>query len=201
MKSHFSGNLITFEVEQASLRNTERALGRFRDQAPRVLKNAVNKTARQAKTDLATEAQKTYVVKKTRFAKAMKQKNATQAVPVAVIHITGEQLELKDFKVSPASYRPNNRPKVLKAKGLVSSSLKPLETSAGKAFTMKFSNGHVSVVQRRTGNRLPVKKLMSSSIPVMTGNEKRVYGIVKPNIEKNLLDNLHAEIEKVKQSG
>lgn len=166
----------------------------------------MNATAKQAKADLAQKAQEEYAVKKTRFTKAMTTKNASLARPEATINITGEQLELKDFKVSPASYKTGNaRPSVTKAKVLLSSSMKPLEKGDIKAFIVRFTNksksgktsSHVSIVQRKGKSRFPLKKLLSNSIPKMVGSQERVYGIVEPNIYDNLMDNIVREIGKV----
>lgn len=196
MKSSISSGMITFEYDQRLLKTIEDALGDLRGESSKVLKNAVNRTAKQAKEKLAEQAKETYVVKKTRFIKAMATKNATTAKPEATINITGAQLELKDFKVSPATYKPKNRPSATKAKVLLSSSMKPLE-SGSKAFLAKFANGHVSVVQRKTRKRYPLKKLLSNSIPTMVGSQERVYGIVEPDIYDDLMANIKAEIGKV----
>lgn len=196
MKSKISSGLITFEYDQQLLKTIEDALGDLQGESRKVLKNAVNKTAKQAKEKLAEKAEETYVVKKTRFTKAMATKNATVSKPEATIEITGAQLELKDFKVSPATYNPSNRPSMTKAKVLLSSSMKPLQAGS-KAFLAKFANGHVSVVQRRTRRRFPLKKLLSNSIPTMIGSQERVYGIVEPDIYNDLMANIHAEIGKV----
>lgn len=197
MSAQSGDGFIEFEFDENLLKVIEDALGGLKSESRTVLKNAVNKTAKQAKADLAEKAQETYVVKKTRFTKAMTTKNATAANPEATIKITGEQMELKDFKVSPATYKTgSNRPSVTKAKVLLSSSLKPL-ASSNKAFLAKFSNGHISVVQRTTESRYPLKKLLSNSIPKMVGNEKRVFGIVEPDIYNNLMANIQAEIGRV----
>lgn len=196
MKSSISSGMITFEYDQRLLKTIEDALGDLRGESSKVLKNAVNRTAKQAKEKLAEQAKETYVVKKTRFTKAMATKNATTAKPEATINITGAQLELKDFKVSPATYKPKNRPSATKAKVLLSSSMKPLEAGS-KAFLAKFANGHVSVVQRRTRRRFPLKKLLSNSIPTMIGSQERVYGIVEPDIYDDLMANIKTEIGKV----
>lgn len=201
--------LITFEMDEEGERRIQKALNKLGAQAPRALKNAVNKTAKKAKEDLAKKAQETYVVKKTRFAKAMKTENATLARQVAIIHVTGEQLELKDYKVSPASVRPKNPPKEIKGKTLKSGSMKSLLLSDetkdedgnkvvtyNRAFVARFSNGHVSVVQRRTDERFPLRKFISSSIPVMVGSQERVYGILEPKIYDHLQECLQAEIRK-----
>ena len=197
MTARSGDGFIEFQYDKNMLRTIENALGELKGESRKVLKNAVNKTAKQAKEALAKKAQETYVVKKTRFTKAMATKNATTAKPEAIINVTGEQMELKDFKVSPATYKTGrNRPSVVKAKVLLSSSLKGL-TANTKAFLAKFSNGHVSVVQRRGKARFPLKKLMSNSIPKMVGNQERVYGIVEPDIYDNLMANIRAEIGKV----
>lgn len=197
MTATSQNGFIQFEFDENLLKVIEDALGDLKGESRKVLKNAVNKTARQAKEDLAEKAKETYVVKKTRFTKAMATKNATIAKPEATINITSAQLELKDFKVSPATYKTgSNRPSVTKAKVLLSSGMKPL-ASSNKAFLAKFSNGHVSVVQRRSKSRFPLKKLLSNSIPKMVGSQKRVYGIVEPEIYDNLMANVQAEIRKV----
>ncbi len=188
--------LIQFEYDEEMLKAIEDALGDLKSEAPKVLKNAVNATAKQAKVKLAKKAKETYVVKQTRFTKAMATKNATNANPTATINITSEQLELKDMKVSPASYNPTKRPSVTKAKVLLSSSLKGLEAGT-KAFIVKFKNGHVSVAQRKTKARYPIKKLLSNSIPKMVGNEDRVLGVVEPDIYDDLMDNILTQIKKV----
>ena len=107
-------------------------------------------TAKQARKDLATEAQKTYTVKTGRFNKAMKIKNATPSRLEATIKATGKVMGLKDFKVSPATMRTGeNRPEVVKAKVLKSGGMKPLQMGSLKAFVTKFASGHVAVAQRR----------------------------------------------------
>ena len=42
------------------------------------------------------------------------------------------------------------------------------------------------IFQRRGKKRKPIKKLFSNSIPVMIGNEERVYGVEKDNIQSDL---------------
>lgn len=191
--------MIKFEYDGDSLAKIEKKLGNLKSEAPKVLKNAINKTAKQARKDLASKAQEKYVVKSGRFNKAMKIKNASTGTLEAVIKATGSPMELKDFKVSPASVRTgNDRPEVIKAKVLSSSSLKSLDRGDGvKAFVAKFKSGHVTVAERQGKKRLPIKTLYSVSIPQMIGNGKKVYLVVKPDIMKNLQNNIDAEISKV----
>lgn len=190
--------MITYEYDQNTLAKVEKKLGSLKSEAPKALKNAINQTAKQARKGLATEAQKTYVVKSGRFNKAMTIKNATQSSLEATIKATGAPMELKDYKVSPATARTGtNRPDLTKAKVLKAGSMKGLQKGNIKAFVAKFSSGHASVAQRRGSARLPLKVLFSNSIPKMLGNEKRVYGIVRPTIEQNLQENVDKQVRKI----
>ena len=193
-----SDGIIRFELDEDLLQTVEDALGSMKSESRRVLKNAVNATARDAKKGLAKKAQETYAVKQGRFTKAMKTQNATLSDPTATINVTGEQMELKDFKVSPATYKTGpDKPDILKAKVLLSSSLKGLMKSSNKAFLVKFRDGHVSVAQRYHKSRYPIKKLLSNSIPTMIGSKERVFGVLEPEIYDTLMGNIIKEIERV----
>ena len=190
--------MITFEYDGDTLAKVEKKLGSLKSEAPKALKNAINATAKQARKELAQEAQKTYVVKSGGFNKAMTIKNATAGSLEAVIKARGAPLPLKDFKVSPASARTGAaRPDVVKAKVLKASGMKALQKGDIKAFVVRFKSGHVDVAQRQGPPRLPIKTLYSNSIPKMLGNEKRVFKVVKPNINKNLQENIDKQVRKI----
>lgn len=184
--------LIEFEVDQTQLQRIELKLKDMKAKAPQALKNAVNATARDAKKDLANKAKETYAVKSPRFQKAIAMKNATAAKPTATLKITGAVNELADFK-----FKANEGTNAARGKVLKSSGLKTLQKGNLKAFIAKFGSGHTSVVQRKGASRLPLKKLLSPSIPTMVGNEAKVYGIVRPNIEDNLQKNIQKQIDKI----
>lgn len=190
--------MITYEYDAKTLAQVEKKLGALKSEAPKALKNAINATARQARKELVQEARKTYVVKIGRFNKAMTIKNATKSSLEAIIKTKGAPLELKDFKVSPASVKTGAaRPSMTKGKVLASGGMKNLQKGDIKAFVVKFTSEHATVVQRRGSSRLPIKTLYSNSIPKMIGNEKKVYGIVKPNIESNLQENIAKQVKKI----
>lgn len=190
--------MIEITYDQKMLATVEKKLGNMKAKAPDVLKKAINETAKQARKELVTEAQKTYVVKGGRFNKAMKIKNATAGNLEATINATGKVMGLKDFKVSPATMKTGTaRPDIVKAKVLKAGGMKSLQKGSLKAFVTKFQSGHVAVVQRRGESRFPIKTFSSNSIPKMIGNEKRVYRIVKPNIQKNLKKNVKKQVRKV----
>lgn len=200
--------MIEITINRNTLGQIETRLGRMQNQAPSVLKNAINQTAKQARKDLASEAQKKYTIKNAGFNRAMRLKVASVSNMEAVITASGAPIPLKNFRVSKAGGRV--RAQVLKSGGL-----KELEVGGRKAFvnniarkgqtrkrdTAKGGKGtqvkHMSVAQRLTEKRLHIKELYSNSIPIMIGNEDRVYGVVKPNIQDNLQRNIEYQIRKV----
>lgn len=194
--------MIVFTIDDSGMiKQIGEALGEYRSKAPTVLKQALNATAKDARTLLAVKVKDVYVVQKSKFNKAMTLKNATASRLSALIVTTGEPLELIDFKTNPKKPPvPSNRPDATTAKALVKGSLKRLEMGDVRAFVTQFKSGHIAIVQRRTEKRLPVKKLFSSSIPKMVGDEKKVYGVVQPNIAKMLNDNIQKYIKKTMEA-
>lgn len=197
--------LIEFETDSTQLQRIELKLKNMRNKAPQVLKNAVNATARDAKKDLANKAKETYEVKNPRFQKAIDMKNATTAKLMATLFITGKSNALSDFK-----YKKNSGMTGAKGKLYKAGSLKSLNAGKLKAFITKFESGHVAVVRRdppnkykdiearkKIGDTTKLKEFYSPSIPRMIGNEAKVYGIIKPNIESNLQRNIQKQIDKI----
>lgn len=197
--------LIEFEADSTQLQRIEFKLKNMKNKAPQVLKSAVNATAKAAKKDLANKAKETYAVKSPRFQKAIDMKNATTAKPAAILFITGEANTLSDFK-----YKKNSGAAGAKGKLYKSGSLKSLNAGRLKAFITKFKSGHVAVVRRdppnkykdiearkKIGDTTKLKEFFSPSIPRMIGNEAKVYGIIKPNIQSNLQRNIQKQIDKI----
>lgn len=195
--------MIVFTVDDNGLIKTiADQLGECHSKAPTVLKQALNATAKDARTMLATQAQEVYVIQKSRFNKAMSIKNATAKKLEALVKATGTSLELLDFKTVPKKPTTGDaRPDITTGKVLKSSGMKRLEVGGIKAFVAQFRSGHVSIVQRRGAERLPVRKLLSPSIPKMVGNEKTVYGEVKPQIAELLDANIRKYIDKTISKG
>ena len=195
--------MIVFTVDDNGLIKTiADQLGEYHTKAPVVLKQSLNATAKDARGMLAEQAKEIYVIQKSRFNKAMTIKNASNRKLEALVTATGSPLELIDFKTNPKKPSTGaNRPEVTTGKVLTASALKRLEKGNIKAFVAKFSNGHVSIVQRQGKARLPVKTLFSPSIPKMIGNEKEVYGKVEPQSAQMLDANIRKFIAKTIERG
>lgn len=162
------------------------ALGELRAKTPVVFAKALNKTATSARKRLAEKAQATYTVKTAKFNSNMDIKRASAGHLEATIKSQGRPLNITSFKATAPKSGA-------KAQIIAAGSLKQLIMSNIKAF--KGKNG--LIWQRRSSERYPVKPLKSNSIPIMIGQEQRVYGPMRPHIEADLAKFVNAEIRKL----
>lgn len=204
--------LIHFDVDKELLRTIEKALGNMKGESRKVLKNAVNATARQARVALIAKAKEEYAVKKGPLSKATKvSKKASVSAPEATITVKGPAQELREFRTSASKSG-------VKVKVRNSSTLKLIQSQKGskaKAFLATFESGHTAIVQRQDGeeytkgyqkrkdkyapNRVDmtrIKKLLSISHPQMVGSSA-VYGSLGLDIYDTLLENVNKEIRRV----
>ncbi len=193
--------MIDVTIEQRTknaLKNQiSRALGVGKNSAltDEVLRQAVNATAKQVRKRLAETAQETYTVKNAGFNKAMKIKNATKSNLSAVISSKSPALELINFKTNPAR-AGSSAPEIVKAKVLKENQLKRLEKDGIKAFIVKFASGHTAIAERTGASRLPIKTLYSRGVAAMLGDEKRVYGVIEPEIRDMLQEQVYKAIDR-----
>ena len=202
--------LLIVEYDGALVDAVATALGDLKDQRFKVLKNAVNATAKQAQADLVAKAQAEYTAKKGPLKKAASIKRGTDSNPEATITVKGTTLELREFKATAP--RSGARAKIL-----TSGSLKAIQSQKGsraKAFLATFESGHTAIVQRQEGetyrrdgakrqakygrhiDMTRIKKLLSISFPKMVGGSA-VLGELGPSIYDTLLENVNKEIRRV----
>lgn len=178
--------MISIEVQEASLNRVQKKLGDMKRKAPMAISRALNKTATSARVRLAQTAQKAYTVKTGGFRKNMEIEKAASGKLEAAIKSQGKPLKLSSYKYSaPKSGAKANVVKGNGLKALIKGNIKAFKGS-GKL------NGQL--YQRKEEGRYPLKVLSSNSIPKMIGNEKRVYGIVKPYIRTDLKKYIDAQI-------
>lgn len=183
---------VSFELDQVTVANIEARLGALRTKAPTALKNAINATAKDARTDLWAKANATYTIKKGGFNKDMKLKPANTGNLEATLLTRGAPIEMIRFRVKERRATPS----VEILRGQVRSMGK---RSFVNNVAKKGTHTHVAVAKYIGGknSRLKIQKKFSVSSPVMIGNEKRVYGIVEPNIVSNLQKNVDKQVEKI----
>ena len=202
--------LLVIEYDGALVDAVGAALGDLKSQRFKVLKNAVNATAKQAQAALVDKAQAEYAAKKGPLKRAATIKKGTDSKPEATITVKGATLELREFKTSAPTSGA-------KAKILNSSTLKLIQSQKGskaKAFLATFESGHSAIVQRQDGetyrrdgakrqakygrhiDMTRIKKLLSISFPKMVGGSA-VLGELAPDIYDTLLENVNKEIRRV----
>ena len=96
--------MITYEVNRAELELVEKKLGDMKSKAPQVFKNAVNKTARQARKRIAQSAKGAYTVKQVGFNNHMKIKYASAGNLTASVDADGKP-RLFASKIEPEGRR------------------------------------------------------------------------------------------------
>lgn len=202
--------LLVIEYDGALVDAVGAALGDLKSQRFKVLKNAVNATAKQAQAALVDKAQAEYAAKKGPLKRAATIKKGTDSKPEATIGVKGTTLELREFKTSAPKSGA-------KAKILNSSTLKLIQSQKGseaKAFLATFKSRHTAIVQRQDGetyrrdgakrqakygrhiDMTRIKKLLSISFPKMVGGSA-VLGELAPDIYDTLLENVNKEIRRV----
>lgn len=186
--------MITYEVNQADLQRVMKKLKGMETKAPRVIKNAINKTAKEARKTLAEGAQDSYTVKNAGFNSRMKIEKATAGKLYAVIRAQERTLTVTRYHATA--------PKSGAKAEIVKSGLKTIVGSMGiKAFKISGGQGAGLIAQRKTKARKPIKVLRSNSVPKMLEKvyegERGMKGALEPVISKSLHDAINAEIAKL----
>ena len=155
--------------------------------APKVLKNALNSTARKVRQQIIKDSKGRYALKQKKALQSeSKILSASPSTLEATVLAKGPMRDIMDFMT-----QPNTATGAAAAKVLNSGTMKPLEVGGLKAFITTFRSGHTAIVQRRGAERLPVKKLLSPAVPHMMGNEE-----VQAEAEAMAYETLQREIGK-----
>ena len=184
--------MLTFELDEITVRDIEFRLGALRAKAPTALKNAINATAKDARTDLWAKANATYTIKKGGFNKDMKLTPANVGNLEAVLLTRGAPIEMIKFRVTDRKGTP--RVEILRGQ---------VKSMGDRSFVnnvaKKGTHTHVAVAKYIGGkdSRLKIQKKFSVSSPIMIGNERKVYGIVEPKIIENLQNNVDKQVNKI----
>lgn len=166
----------------------------------RVLKSALNSTAKEALNVIWAETQKKYSAKKHIFKSSKNKKidiiRATTRRLETTIKIKSKKTELYEYKVSPSKYEPKERPEIYRAKVLLSSSLKSIYKNGQKAFLIQYASGHKTLAYRVGDKRYPVHNVWSPAISQLVG-AFRMQKILYPEINKILKGEVHKQMVKL----
>ena len=192
--------MITYEVSKADIERVQKKLKGMEKDAPKVIKNAINKTAREARRKLAEGAQSAYTVKMAGWNSRMKIQNATVGNLEAIIRVKDRPLTTTRF-----SHRANKKKQggAAASADIVKGGLKEIISrySGTTGTRIKAFKANGLIMQRQTVDRLPVKVLRSNSVPKMIEKvyqgERGIDRQLKDTINQALQRNIGAEIEKL----
>lgn len=184
--------------------------GLSKTETKKIIKAAVNDTAKEARKLIANQTYKIYQTKKKGITSTLSVKKASVSKPESAVVSRGTIRDPLEYKATPTTMAAQQKRKIAaKAKILRSGKLKRLEVDGRKAFVTEFkwnpilnrmnATPHVAVAQR-TGddpnNPRKIKTLYSPAIPIAIGSE-RTLSIIQPLIRQSLADNLSKHIEEV----
>lgn len=187
--------MISYEVNQADLQRVTKALKGMEKKAPRVIKNAVNHTAKKGRKDLLAGVQQGYTIKSAGFNNRVKIENATNSKLYAIIKSKGKSLTTGRFKVT--------NPKSGVKADIVKEGLKAIIRRDGHITAFRIKTGKRLVAQRRSLDRDDgIRILRSPAVPKMLEQaykgERGMKKALDPVIKQTLHDEIAKEIAKIK---
>lgn len=197
--------MIDVSTELENVEATKKKLESMPNEVRKIVKMAVNDTAKQGRAKFLKKAKETYTIKASGFNNAAKIKNATNRTLTAIISVGGRPIILSRFKIVHNTYikGEDNRwtGEAVKAKDLKKSPLKGLisEKTGNKAFVANVKAGNKSVTgifQRKDKKGRKMKMLYGPSIPSMLRSES-VYYTVIPEVQKDFWANAEKRIQKI----
>lgn len=213
--------MIEYDISQSDLRYVQDKLKGAEENAPRVIKNAINHTAKQAKKELAEGVRASYTVKSGGFNSRIKVKKATMRNLSSTIWVKDRTLTIGRFHVSSAKsggkaditkdgLKPLDRPlgKKKKSRGVKSVIKRTLRAIKDPLRSLKKlsrgdkDEGKVAkafkrkglIMQRETGERYPVKVLRSVSVPKMMEKVYKGERGVRGALDPVIQNTLHDEV-------
>lgn len=199
-----------YYVQMEGLDKIQHDFGILKDQSKKVLKAAINDTAKKLNKDMTHKANKRYKLKEglQGYKSSNVVKKATVGKLEASITSTGPILDLKDYVASPDTYFPGSKgaPSWIKGKVLRKSRLKGISRlkhgrDKYKGFIVKFSNGHKAMVSRRPGsvsksnpNKEVIETIYSPAIP--KGEEVVYRDEMEADVHQMLLNNIEQQIHR-----
>ena len=184
--------LIKIEVNESDIKWAQKKLKGMETKAPRVLKNAINHTAKQARKSLMQGAQGRYAVKNAGFNSRIKIYNATNTNLSASVYARDRTLTLPRFHTT--SPKSGVKSEVLKGSGL--KEVISRKNGEIRAFRAKGGKAAGLIVQRRTEAKYPLKVLRSISVPKMLEIVYLGRGGISEALEPEIKRTCRAEVKK-----
>lgn len=154
---------VVVDLDQRMLKDVQQKLGAFSNRAPNAISNAINRAVTNVNSNIKKEVRKEYIVRAGDIQATLKVERASRASLSGKVKSTGNPISLEKFKISPKTPNP-------KRKAPIKAAVKKgsLKTVLG-AFVADINGA--KVFERKSSERLPIKKLFGPSVPQMINNE------------------------------
>lgn len=171
---------ILIDIDK-ELEYARKRLGDLQKKAPMVVRTAINKTAKEAKTKDERITKQTYTAKGDIH--SLQFKKATTANLQAILKDKGANISMTHFN----HYAGKNKVSAV------------INTKHGRKTLGKYGNKAFfwnTIFVRSGSSRLPIEKMASISSPVMHGNDG-TWGTIEPEIHQKLHEYVEKEIERI----
>ncbi|MER2169031.1 MAG: phage tail protein [Psychrobacillus psychrodurans] len=166
---------FSVSVDENQLKDIQERLGSFKNKAPNVIANALNRGMNNIQANIKREVRKEYHIKAGDIDVTLRKNRANKSNLSARVLSIGGVIPLDKFKVTPKSINP-------KRKSTISVAVKKGSSIKLKGAFMADINGP-KLFMRVKKSRLPIKRLFGPSIPQMIGREERVDFIQSESVD------------------
>lgn len=186
---------LKIETNEKQMKDIVWQLRKIPEKIPIISARVANRVVSTIRKEISKTTMKEYVVKSKIIKDTMSFYKANSQQPNAKVKLSGNRIELYQFKVSPNIPRTEKPPKAYKAKVKKNGGFKKIY----HAFVADI--GGMGMHERETKSKFPTKRLYGPSVPEMVGNEKVSGEILKAGQEtfnKRLVHEIEYELEKLK---
>lgn len=191
---------MSVQIDMPNIRGIQNRLGEFANKAPRVLVNAINRTAKETRKEAKKIVKEKYTIAAKHANTYIKAPSkASLSRPSASLRISNRPQGLHKFKVTP-KYQWNKvgrrRPKAYKSKILKSD---PMQTPVRSMFVLETSRGPQVVFRKRGSSTSGRKKFVFMAGPSYARmiKDQDDGDRIKTFVRKELNDRVSEQIEKV----
>ena len=198
--------MIEARIQVDNVEEIKQRLGSFKEKAPTVLANAINRTTTNIKKNMAQQTAERYNIKSTDVRKTITITKATRTKLEGTAKSKASPIALSKFKVSPnrpVSYAKGKpSPRVYKVAVKKDSASKPLDANP-KGFIAIMKAGHKEhkgLFQRVSQASKPIKQYFGPSVPQMIKNED-IMNYIQNDARSTLQKRIDAEISNILRKG
>jgi hypothetical protein len=183
--------MVALSIDSRQVHRLTRSVGLLKDGIPRVLAPAINRALDKGRTEVRREIRKIYVIKLKDI--PIKVNGASRTRLTGAVVLKDRMLPLGKFEVTPKGVQRGSRQRILFAR---------VKKGGGGKLPGAFNvatGGYIGPFIRRGAARLPIKRLLTISAPIMA-SQPTVGPVVNKAMGDTLAKRIDHEIKRVMAS-